>query len=42
MGKNDQREIRRLMENITGISDKELQHEAMKILLATMSLNKRF
>lgn len=42
MGKDDQREIRRLMENITGFNDKELQHEAMKVLLATMSLDKRF
>ena len=42
MGKNDQREIRRLMENITGFKDKEMQHEAMKVLLATISLNKEF
>ena len=42
MGKDDKREIRRLMENITGCKDPELAHEAMKILISTMSLDKRF
>ena len=35
-------ECNKLITDITGLSDPELAHEAIKVLLATMSTDKRF
>ena len=40
--KKFEEEYNRLIQDITGISDKELAHEAIKVLLATISLNNDF